>query len=90
MRRQVILYSASVAALLFSSLGAPEAEVIAAQSDASIPLEQEPQEVAQGETSVPLEQVSQEAAQERQRPGAERRPLPEIDPTAVPPPARRL
>ena len=37
------------------------------------------------------EERSEELAQDRQRPGQEdRRALPEIDPTAVPPPARSL
>ncbi len=90
MRRKVILYSVSVAALLCSIVEPAQSEVIAVQTDGPINVEEGPQEVVQSEASNSVEQGSQELAQERQRPGAERRSLPEIDPTAVQPPERRL
>ena len=82
MRGQMMMRALIFAALLalgFMAIGT-NAQVIVPHSDPVKPLEQ----IA--------EELSQELAQDRQRPGQGdgRRPLPEIDPTAVPPPVRSL
>ncbi|MGB1876974.1 MAG: hypothetical protein ACPHGY_08680, partial [Rhodospirillaceae bacterium] len=47
--------------------------------------------IGNGSNAAPVDEKPEELAQDRRRPGEEdKRPLPEIDPTSVAPPARSL
>lgn len=79
MRRQIIR-SAITAFATCGVVGSLQAQVLAPRTEELVSLAQAG------------EQVREELAQDRQRPGQDqdKRPLPEIDPSAVPPPVRSL